>query len=450
MKKQALTARLDATNLAGISSLMNPMNIRKDVNLKNVEEEIMGKSTKDDIDPVAIFDEEVNRLANDLGIDLMESDSQQSKSHMKTMSSSKTISSSKTTPSKTPERSLTSPTKLATIDLDGCNCADDCDAEVCGGCSCHECDCDEDCDGEACGGCPCHECDCDEDCDDECECDCHNDASNDASDDASDEGSDDASEGSEAGSDAEEDIDALITKLERNIGTTPKPKKSEIVMPGREKRSKTNEQESRRHINSIMSDIRGETKTSFGVERERVQDIKASKLEQIAQLKTTLEDEGVDCSSVSNPTNNSEMSEIDSVLGILRLKNDRNRYSSLAEEVILGLAEGIETVFDGSRAFPGTNWRPDYTGYHNTVNAKLHRMRFETSQVVGEIVQKYNIGPTSRIIMELLPSFVLYPRQQKKQKAKPGLAGEIGDSRFAYNAIKDADKKKTLDDIRNL
>lgn len=34
------------------------------------------------------------------------------------------------------------------------------------------------------------------------------------------------------------------------------------------------------------------------------------------------------------------MEEIDSVLNILRLKNDRNRYSSLAEEVILGFAEG--------------------------------------------------------------------------------------------------------------
>lgn len=35
--------------------------------------------------------------------------------------------------------------------------------------------------------------------------------------------------------------------------------------------------------------------------------------------------------------------------------------------------------------------------------AKLHRMRFEISQVVGNIIEKYNVGPTARIVMELLP-----------------------------------------------
>lgn len=215
----------------------------------------------------------------------------------------------------------------------------------------------------------------------------------------------------------------------------------------------TEEQRRRRHINSVVADIRGETRTSFGVEAEREQDMKASKLEQIGQLRMTLEEEGIDCDSVSNPSSASPMAEIDSVLNILRLKNDRNRYSTLAEEVILGAAEGIETVFDGTREVPFFGWKPDYTGYHSTVNIKLHRMRFETSQLVGNVIQKFNIGSTSRIIMELLPSFFLYPRQQKKQRGAPGLSSDphIADGRMAMSAIRAADERNnSLDEIQRI
>lgn len=66
----------------------------------------------------------------------------------------------------------------------------------------------------------------------------------------------------------------------------------------------------------------------------------------------TLEEEGINCDGIKNPDIDMFLGEIDSILNVLRLKNDRNRYSTLAEEVILGFAEGIETVFDGSRSIP--------------------------------------------------------------------------------------------------
>jgi hypothetical protein len=187
----------------------------------------------------------------------------------------------------------------------------------------------------------------------------------------------------------------------------------------------------------------------------------ASKLEQIGQLKMTLEEEGVDCGGVGDPTLASSPEEIDSVLNVLKLKNDRNRYSSLAEEVILGIAEGIETVLDGSREVPVLNWKPDYTGYHNTVLVKLHRMRFETSSVVGGVIEKRNVGAPARIVMELLPSFFLYPRQQKKQKGAPGLhadpaaggraAGpQVGDARAAFSAIRESDAPSLLRSVEEI
>jgi hypothetical protein len=259
----------------------------------------------------------------------------------------------------------------------------------------------------------------------------------------------------------EVDVDGTIAKLEADLGIQTDPERERRrrklrthVTSGdnhRPKSSLTEEQEKRRHINSVIGEMRQETRTSFGAERERVQDIKANKLNQIDQLRMTLEDESIDTSAVAKVTQESPMEEIDSVLNIMRLKNDRNRYSSLANEVLLGFAEGVESVFDGTRSVPVLGWRPDYTGYHNTVAVKLHRMQFETSQIVGTIIEKYNVGPMTRVFMELLPSFFLYPRMQKKQRGSPGLHNDpkvvgsrVTDAGMAMSAIRESDERRDM------
>lgn len=206
-----------------------------------------------------------------------------------------------------------------------------------------------------------------------------------------------------------------------------------------------------RSASRVMEDLRGETRTAQGAERAREKELRDSKLEQIGQLRLVLEEEGISCGSVADPGPESSMEEVDSVLNTLRLKNDRNRYSSLAEELILGAAQVVETVFDGQRVVPVLGLRPDYTGYSATVNAKLHRMRFETSQVVGDIINRHNVGPTMRIVMELLPGFFLYPKTQSYQRRAPGL-GDAGarDMRGDLAAIRAADVPKSFDDVRAL
>ena len=79
-------------------------------------------------------------------------------------------------------------------------------------------------------------------------------------------------------------------------------------------------------------------------------------------------------------------------------------------------------------------------------------MRFETSQVVGAVIEKYEISPMMRIIMELLPSFFLYPRQQSKQKSTPGLYSDprINDASMAFASISEMDNKKRTEDLSKI
>jgi hypothetical protein len=79
-------------------------------------------------------------------------------------------------------------------------------------------------------------------------------------------------------------------------------------------------------------------------------------------------------------------------------------------------------------------------------------MRSDTSQIVGNIIEKYKIGPTARILMELFPSFLLYSRHQKKQKGTPGLSSDphVSNARMAaMNRIRESDDRD-FESVRNL
>ena len=441
--------RLDAANIAGITSLMNQQNIKQGIDLEKIEKDIMGKkedktSRHSENDPVKLYTQELNQLADELGIELLDDDVKLTKTgpigsdnisnmikplymgndkyHSKT--SNHKSSKHKSSKHKSSSRSSNSNSGSSYSDSESGSSESGSsysDSEYSGSSYSGSSRSGSSRSGSSRSG---------------------------SSRSGSSRSGSSRSGSSRSGSSRSDSTDSEHSRKHGKHGKRDRHGK-------REKYSNvlTAIPEERKNINYIVGNIRNETETAIGEEKERLRDNKASKLEQIGQLRMALEDEGIDCTSVTKPNMDSSIDEIDGVLNILRLKNDRNRYSTLAEEIILGVAEGIETVFNGTRRIPILGWRPDYTGYHNTVNVKLHRMRFETSQVVGSIIEKRKISPTARIALELLPSFLLYPRQQKIQKESSkslydGYASnnKITDARSAYNSIRTADEKKSLYD----
>lgn len=175
-------------------------------------------------------------------------------------------------------------------------------------------------------------------------------------------------------------------------------------------RDMTIEEQKQDRINSVLHDI-DDRELEFNIGKEKEEDDKASLLEQIDMLRITLEDDGIDVSGVPKITKTSSMKDVQNIYKILRLKNDRNRYCSFAEELILAGAYGLEYLFDGKKDWFGRN--PDLTGWSDSVKVKLRRMRFETSTFVGEIMQEYNLSAGTRLALELLPSMFLYSRSRR-------------------------------------
>jgi len=198
----------------------------------------------------------------------------------------------------------------------------------------------------------------------------------------------------------------------------------------------TEEQKKQKILKHVLHGVEDQ---KFSVEKEKEEDDKAILLEQIDMLITNLKDEGIDVSRVPEVDNSSPIEDIENVHKILRLKNDRNRYCSFAEECILAGSHTLEWLFDGKKQYIGR--RPDLRGWSATVNIKLRRMRYDTSTFVSEVMQDYNLGHGTRILFELLPSLFLYSKMKKSQYADNLITSDEMNS--AIDRIRDIEEKST-------
>lgn len=179
----------------------------------------------------------------------------------------------------------------------------------------------------------------------------------------------------------------------------------------------TNEQKKQNYVDEALHDIENEVDESleFDIDKEKDEDDKNQMLEQIDMLRDTLEDDGINLSTVPIVTKNNSLADITNIYKILRLKSDRNRYCSFAEELILAGAYGFEYFFDGKKDYFGR--KPDLVGWSSTVRIKLRRCRFQTSTLVKDMMQNYNMGPGLQLFLELIPSMFLYSRAKSASNA---------------------------------
>lgn len=183
-------------------------------------------------------------------------------------------------------------------------------------------------------------------------------------------------------------------------------------------RSRTHEQLRQEQIKNVMSNM--SDANFISLEEASKEDEKTNMLEEIDSLRASLEEEdakGLD--KIPVVTQNNTYAEVENVLRRLRLKNDRARYTGLADEFLLWGAQCAEELFDGKRKFMGKS--PDLTGWSKEVHVKLRRMRHDTSTLVSGVMHDYNIGPGMRILLELVPNVFMYAKRRKQSYGKASM-----------------------------
>lgn len=221
-----------------------------------------------------------------------------------------------------------------------------------------------------------------------------------------------------------EDRDVAPSTADINRPASPPP----VARPtlSRELQERTFEQERRSHIDAVMGttyNMNTPSSAVFSFEREKREDSKCQMLAEIDYLIRELEDSGVDLSRIPKVDRHSDYDEVETTLRILRHKMDHTRYCSFANEFLLFGAYALEELFDGKRTWFG-RYQPDLTGWHNEVNVKLRRMQHDTGQIVSTLMHDYNIGPGARVLLELIPSMVIYSKTRKMQHSQPDLYSE--------------------------
>lgn len=174
----------------------------------------------------------------------------------------------------------------------------------------------------------------------------------------------------------------------------------------------TQEQQNQKIVDKVLN-FENNDNGNFNIDDENREDMKLTLLEKIDNLTEELEDDGINLSKIPKVDYNSDLEKIEYVAKLLMLKSNRNRYSNLGEEFILAIAGGLEILCDGKRDFLGV--KPNLVGYSDVVKVKLRRVKNDTSQIVSNVVEKYEMSPIMTLLIELVPSLFLHSRRRSNQ-----------------------------------
>ena len=178
------------------------------------------------------------------------------------------------------------------------------------------------------------------------------------------------------------------------------------------------------NVNTVINDIKtkegyapapqGST-PHYDINRHIREEKRNRQLNEISELRMLLLDEGIPLDTVPEITIHSTDDEIDQVHSILIVKNDRSRYVTLTDEIILSFGKVLEFVFDGKKKYFGHS--PNYTGYTDDVlQNRLHRVRYDGSQMISDSMDAWGLGRKTKMALEFIPSLISYDANTKKSK----------------------------------
>jgi hypothetical protein len=110
--------------------------------------------------------------------------------------------------------------------------------------------------------------------------------------------------------------------------------------------------------------------------------------------------------NIVRPTRTDSIESVREVFMVLKRRVNRAHITQAAKELFLTFAKGAEVLFNGKREWFG--FKPDLTNWSQTVNTKLNKMQYETSNFVGSIFNDGKLSYGMLLALEFVPSAVLH------------------------------------------
>lgn len=176
----------------------------------------------------------------------------------------------------------------------------------------------------------------------------------------------------------------------------------------------TEEEKRQRHIKRALGDIDSPKDSRNLLDQEDEEDELARIMEQADMLREYIHSQNPKLvERVPRILPSTPVREARIIFKTLQRKNDSLRSVDMFEEGMLSLAYGIEQVFDGKREVFG--FKIDLTGWSDTLKVKLKRMRYHTGAFIKEMMHDYDINHGWYIVLEILPSMLLYTKDRRTQ-----------------------------------
>ena len=147
--------------------------------------------------------------------------------------------------------------------------------------------------------------------------------------------------------------------------------------------------------------------------------------------------EQINISRIPEITDNMPVEVLRRIYKRVKRKYDRHRCEDLGKNICIAFVRGLERICNGKNKMFGLY--PDLTGWHRTVRAKLSKLKYEQSTIVTNAMEKYKVGPLTRLMMELVPSAAIYSINKQDQRKMELQANNSRNS-----------KSELYDDIHNL
>lgn len=168
-----------------------------------------------------------------------------------------------------------------------------------------------------------------------------------------------------------------------------------------------------KYNNGTRHEIYNLTKYNVHVD-EQVEEEKEMLIIDIEEMLDELSMEHINLSRIPEISDTMPIEVLRRIYKRVKRKYDRHRCEDLGKNICIALVRGLERICNGQNRIFGLY--PDLTGWHRTVRSKLSKLKYEQSIVVTHIIEKYNVGPSMRLAMELIPSAAIYSINKQDQR----------------------------------
>jgi hypothetical protein len=160
-----------------------------------------------------------------------------------------------------------------------------------------------------------------------------------------------------------------------------------------------------------MGGIGVRSEGSIDLAKQGEMDEKTQLLDEIKEYLEFLQDD-----RIKQPSESESIEVLRNLKRYLKTRINKDRYAFYFEEALLFSARKLGSHWNGDQEFFG--YKPDLRELDIALYPKLRKMRFDTSEIIKNLIKTYDVSPMISLVLELgltITHVLGKPKQESKE-----------------------------------